>query len=158
MAKELKEGIYIAQSPEINILIRVAGKAPLLSIIGAIDLNKFYQTGKVENLSENSIEVLDIMSCPEKYRFEPPSITSAIESTGINKELGRTLSDITNDEESEFVRKYQELIRLYGSCDKADNRMILWLKKEKNIAISQGRFVIEKIKKLIQSYGTQRDC
>lgn len=152
MAKELKEGIYIAQGPETNILIRLAGKSPLLTVIGAIDLNQFYQTGKVENLSKDSIEVLDIMSCPEKYRFEVPSITSAIENIkGIDKETGRTLNDIKDEEESEFLNKYQELIRLYGNCDTANTRMILYLKREKNISISQGRFVIEKLKKLLQS-------
>lgn len=152
MAKELKEGIYIAQGPETNILIRLAGKSPLLTVIGAIDLNQFYQTGKVENLSKDSIEVLDIMSCPEKYRFEVPSITSAIENIkGIDKETGRTLNDIKDEEESEFLNKYQELIRLYGDCDTANTRMILYLKREKNISISQGRFVIEKLKKLLQS-------
>lgn len=152
MAKELKEGIYIAQGPETNILIRLAGKSPLLTVIGAIDLNQFYQTGKVENLSKDSIEVLDIMSCPEKYRFEVPSITSAIENIkGIDRETGRTLNDIKDEEESEFLNKYQELIRLYGDCDTANTRMILYLKREKNISISQGRFVIEKLKKLLQS-------
>ena len=152
MAKELKEGIYIAQGPETNILIRLAGKSPLLTVIGAIDLNQFYQTGKVENLSKDSIEVLDIMSCPEKYRFEVPSITSAIENIkGIDKETGRTLNDIKDEEESEFLNKYQELIRLYGDCDTANTRMILYLKREKNISISQGRFVIEKLKKILQS-------
>lgn len=152
MAKELKEGIYIAQGPETNILIRLAGKSPLLTVIGAIDLNQFYQTGKVENLSKDSIEVLDIMSCPEKYRFEVPSITTAIENIkGIDKETGRTLNDIKDEEESEFLNKYQELIRLYGNCDTANTRMILYLKREKNISISQGRFVIEKLKKLLQT-------
>lgn len=152
MAKELKEGIYIAQGPETNILIRLAGKSPLLTVIGAIDLNQFYQTGKVENLSKDSIEVLDIMSCPEKYRFEVPSITTAIENIkGIDKETGRTLNDIKDEEESEFLNKYQELIRLYGDCDTANTRMILYLKREKNISISQGRFVIEKLKKLLQT-------
>lgn len=150
--KELKEGIYIAQGPETNILIRLAGKSPLLTVVGAIDLNQFYQTGKVTNLSKDSIEVLDIMSCPEKYRFEVPSITSAIENIkGIDKETGRTLNDIKDEEESEFLNKYQELIRLYGDCDTANTRMILYLKREKNISISQGRFVIEKLKKLLQS-------
>ena len=152
MTKELKEGIYIAQGPETNILIRLTGKSPLLTVIGAIDLNQFYQTGKVENLSKDSIEVLDILSCPEKYRFEVPSITSAIENIkGIDKETGRTLNDIKDEEESEFLNKYQELIRLYGNCDTANARMILYLKREKNISISQGRFVIEKLKKLLQT-------
>ena len=150
MAKELKEGVYIAQGPETNILIRLVGKAPMLEVIGAIDLNKFYQTGKVVNLEKNSIEVLDVISCPEKYRFELPSVTSVVETkTGIDRESGRKVTDIEDSEISEFTDKYQSLIKLYGNCDTAENRMILWLKKEKNISISQGRFVIDKIKALI---------
>lgn len=150
MAKELKEGVYIAQGPETNILIRLVGKAPMLEVIGAIDLNKFYQTGKVVNLEKNSIEVLDVISCPEKYRFELPSVTSVVETkTGIDRESGRKVTDIEDSEISEFTNKYQSLIKLYGNCDTAENRMILWLKKEKNISISQGRFVIDKIKALI---------
>lgn len=150
MAKELKEGVYIAQGPETNILIRLIGKAPMLDVIGAIDLNQFYQTGNVVNLSKNSIEVLDIMSCPEKYRFELPSVTSVVETkAGIDRDSGRKITDIEDSEITEFTNKYQSLIKLYGDSDMAENRMILWLKKEKNISISQGRFVIDKIKTII---------
>lgn len=150
MTKELKEGVYIAQGQEINVLIRLVGKAPMLEVIGAIDLNKFYQTGKVVNLAKDSIEVLDIMSCPEKYQFELPAISSVVKTkTGIDRESGRKITDVEDSEITEFINKYQSLIKLYGNCDTAENRMILWLKKDKNISISQGRFVIDKIKALI---------
>lgn len=151
MAKELKEGMYIAQGPETNILIRLVGKAPLLTVVGAIDLNRFYQKGVTVALAKDSIEVLDILSCPEKYRFESPAITTAIEKAGMDKTSGRSLNDIKDEEQSEFLNKFQEFIGLYGNCDKAENMFILWLKREKNIAISQGRFVIDQLYKLIQN-------
>ena len=95
MAKELKDGVYIAQGPDTNILIRVVGKVPLLEIVGAINLNKFYQTGKVESLSKDSIEVLDILSCPEKYCFENPSLSNVVENkTGLNEDKGLSLIHI----------------------------------------------------------------
>ena len=146
MAKELKDGVYIAQGPDTNILIRVVGKAPLLEIVGAINLNKFYQTGKVESLPKDSIEVLDILSCPEKYCFENPSLTSVVESkTGLNEDKGRQASDVKDPEYKEFLTKYQYYIEIYGQTEAAKNRMVLWLAKEKGIAISQGRFIITKL-------------
>lgn len=149
---ELKEGVYIAQGPETNVLIRLVGKAPLLEVIGAIDLNAFFQTGKVENLSKDSIEVLDIMSCPEKYRFEEPAVTSVVLSKpGIDKDSGRRLEDVKDSEMDEFTNKYRSLVKLYGSTEKAKNKMLLWLKMEKNLAISQGVFVLENIIKRINT-------
>lgn len=151
MATELKEGMYIAQGTETNILIRLAGKAPLLEVIGAIDLNKFYQTGVVENLPKNSIEVLDILSCPEKYRFEKPATTSVIEKPGINKESGRSIDEVEDSEIKEFTNKYKSFIQLYNNEQTAKNKMLLWLKQEKNIAIMTGAYVIEKIINIINA-------
>ena len=70
-------------------------------------------------------------------KIDLPSLLSIENIKGIDKETGRTLNDIKDEEESEFLNKYQELIRLYGDCDTANTRMILYLKREKNISISQ---------------------
>lgn len=43
---ELKAGMWIAKGPEINVLLRVCGKSPLLEIKGAIDLNYFFATDR----------------------------------------------------------------------------------------------------------------
>ena len=45
---ELKAGMWIAKGPEINVLLRVCGKSPILEIKGAIDLNYFFATGKAK--------------------------------------------------------------------------------------------------------------
>ena len=74
---ELKEGVWIAQGSENNILIAVSGKAPLLQIYAAINLNTFVK-GKVEPLTSCSVEIQDILLHPEKYVIREAAITPAI--------------------------------------------------------------------------------
>ena len=62
---ELKAGMWIAKGPEINVLLRVCGKSPLLEIKGAIDLNYFYATGKAKELDVTSNTITDILMYPE---------------------------------------------------------------------------------------------
>ena len=149
MQQELKAGMWIAQGSETNILIRVAGASPMLEIIGAMDLNSFYRTGEIKQLEKDSIEVIDIQSCPEKYRFEKPTITDAIKSAGIDTTSGKKLDEIKDEELKLFLNKYQELISLYHNTQNAETRFIVWLKQNHGYAISQGKFVISKIKKLL---------
>ena len=56
---ELKAGMWIAKGPEINVLLRVCGKSPLLEIKGAIDLKLFSATGKAKELDVSN-EITDI--------------------------------------------------------------------------------------------------
>ena len=149
MAKELKEGLYIAQGPETNVLIRFVGTAPMLEIKGAIDLNEFYKTGTAVNLAKDSVEVLEIMSCPEKYNFEKPSITDAIQSEGIDQNKGKSYDDLNESDFDTFVAKYKELRCMYNS-NETESKFLIWLRKEHNVAITTGKFIISKIKASFQ--------
>lgn len=58
----------------------------MLEVKGAIDLNYFFATGKAKELDPNSSEIVDIMSYPNNYNFDPPSITDVINNIhGIGK-------------------------------------------------------------------------
>lgn len=149
MAELKKSGLYIAQGPETNVLIKVEGKAPLLEIVGAIDLNEFNRTGKAKELDKNSIEVLDIMSCPEKYCFESPSITDAIKNEeGLNKKSGRDADTVKESEYDNFIAEYKRLHQLYPPAQ-AEPKFALWLKQKHNISLNSSQFVISKIKKML---------
>ena len=76
--KELQKGVYIAQGPETNVLIRLSGKAPMLEVTTAIDLNAFYNKGKIVELALNSAEIIDIMSYPENYVFYEPAVSDSV--------------------------------------------------------------------------------
>lgn len=152
MAELKQEGIYIAQGPETNVLIKFVGKAPLLEVAGAIDLNHFYRTGEAKSLSKTSNEVLDILSCPEKYNFEDPSFTEAVKSEGIDCSKGKSI-DVENISENDFqiyAKKYKDL-HSYLKPDEAERKFIIWLRQEHNISINNGLFLVKKIKAYFQT-------
>lgn len=152
MAELTKEGVYIAQGPETNILIKFVGKAPLLEVVGAIDLNLFYRTGEAKNLSKTSDEVLDILSCPEKYNFEAPSFTEAVKSEGIDRFKGKKIDieNIPNDDFQAYVKEYKELHGLF-SPDEAERKFIIWLRQKHNVSINNGHYIVKKIKAYFQT-------
>lgn len=145
--KDLTAGMFIARGPEVNVLLRLVGAAPLLEVKSAIDLNKFYNDGEVVELKKNSIEIIDIMSYPEKYDFEMPSTTATIlNEKGIDNDIPRDEETITEEFIDKCVDKYKAFIKLTMSQEQAENKLILWLKREHAYSITQGRAILKKIK------------
>lgn len=145
--KDLTAGMWIARGPEVNVLLRLVGSAPLLEVKAAIDLNKFYNDGEVVALKKNSIEVIDIMSYPEKYDFESPSTTATIlNEKGIDNDLPRDEESITEEFINQCIDKYKAFIKLTMSQDQAEIKLILWLKREHGYSITQGRAILKNVK------------
>lgn len=143
---ELSSGVFIAQGPEVNVLIRLEGKSPMLRVIGAIDLNQFYRFGKVVELETNSLVIQDIIMYPEKYQFEAPNISSTVfNEEGYEAGVGRDEDTITQDFMDQCVQKYRSLIKLTNSVDDAKVKMKIWLKREQSFSISQGEAFINKL-------------
>lgn len=95
---KLKAGMWIAQGPQTNILLLLQGESPMLKVIGAIDLNVFNATGKAKQLDESTAEVQDILMYPDKYTFEPPCTTDAIDSKGFESKF-ETVTDLKDKDE-----------------------------------------------------------
>lgn len=143
---ELSAGVYVAQGPEINILIRLAGKSPLLSVISAMDLNSFYKEGKIVELDTHSLEVQDILMYPEKYKFETLNTSSTVDNeSGYDDGINRDENSITEDFIKTCIPKYQQFLRLTNSVDEAKVKMKIWLKREHEFSISQGEAFINKL-------------
>lgn len=141
--EELTAGIWIAQGPEVNTLIHLVGKSPMLSVIGAIDLNAFYKNGEVRKLDINSIEVQDIMMYPEKYQFETINTSSTVENIlGYNCDVARDEETITEEFINSCIVKYRQFIKLTDSIDEAKTKMKIWLKREHQFSVSQGGYFI----------------
>lgn len=144
--KELSAGVYIAQGPEMNILIRLTGKSPMLSIISAIDLNSFFKEGKVVSLDIQSMEVQDILMYPEKYKFETLNTSSTVDNeSGYDDGINRDENSITEDFIRMCIPKYRQMIQLTNNIDEAKVKMKIWLKREHDFSISQGEAFINKL-------------
>lgn len=145
--QNLTAGMFIARGPEVNILIRLVGKEPMLEVKSAIDLNKFYNEGKVVELKRDSIEVIDIMSYPEKYDFESPSTTATIfNEKGIDCDVDRDEESITEEFTDTCVNKLKSFINLTMDTEQAENKLVIWLKREHAYSITQGRAILKKVK------------
>ena len=146
---ELKAGMWIAQGPETNILLRLCGKAPLLEVKGAIDLNYFYATGKAKELDPNSSEIVDIMSYPNNYNFDPPAITDVIENIhGIGKCTFEAYN-ATPEETNKCIEYYKSILPFYG-IDSSRAKLRIFIKREFGLSMGQAALFSNEVLKLVR--------
>ena len=146
---ELKAGMWIAKGPEINVLLRLCGKAPMLEIKGAIDLNYFYATGKAKELDVASNTITDILMYPENYSFDPPSITDVIaNANGIGKRTFEAY-DATPEETKKCVDYYKDILPLHG-IDKSKSKLRIFIRRELNLTMGQASLFSNEIIKLVR--------
>lgn len=144
--EELTAGVWVAQGPEINVLIHLTGKSPMLSVIGAINLNEFYKNGRVVELHINDIEIQDILMYPEKYQFETVNTSSTVENiNGYDCDAKRDEDTITEEFIQKCIPKYRQFLKLTNSIDEAKVKMKIWLKREHQFSISQAGYFIDKM-------------
>lgn len=146
---ELKAGMWIAQGPQTNVLLRLGGKAPMLEVMGAIDLNHFFETGKAKELTNDSAAVVDILSYPENYSFFPPAITDAIMNTdGIGSYKFESYN-ATPEEKKKVIEMYKALLPLYG-MDRAKAKLRVYIKNELSMTMGQAALFSNEIIQFIQ--------
>lgn len=135
---ELKAGLWIAQGQATNILLNLQGKAPLLEVKGAIDLNHFEKTGETKLLTKNSDEVVDILSYPESYQFFTPAISDTIyNSFGLgSKRFEKLERELTPEESYKATEQYRAYLLLYG-IDGAKVRLRTYLRNEFKLTMGQ---------------------
>lgn len=135
---ELKAGLWIAQGQATNILLNLQGKAPLLEVKGAIDLNHFEKTGETKLLTKNSDEVVDILSYPESYQFFAPAISDAIyNSIGLgSKRFEKLEKELTPEESHKAIEQYRSYLLLYG-IDGAKTKLRTYLRNEFKLTMGQ---------------------
>ena len=135
---ELKAGLWIAQGQATNILLNLQGKAPLLEVKGAIDLNHFEKTGETKILTKNSDEVVDLLSYPESYQFFTPAISDTIyNSFGLgSKRFEKLERELTPEESYKATEQYRSYLLLYG-IDGAKVRLRTYLRNEFKLTMGQ---------------------
>lgn len=138
--KELKEGVWMAQGPSQNVIIKAVGEAPFIKIIAGIEMNSFFNTGKVKALTEKSTEIQHIMQCPYDYHFEPLTVSeSVLNSMGIGRKcFAKSTKDFTEYELEEITEAYRMHIQTYGKGSENDNAFIVRLYKVYGISVGEG--------------------
>lgn len=139
---ELKAGLWIAQGQATNILLNLRGKAPLLEVKGAIDLNHFERTGETKLLNKDSDEVIDILSYPENYQFFAPAISDAIyNSNGLGSEkFEKPERELTPEETYKATEQYRSYLIMYG-VNSAQVRLRTYLRHEFNLSMGQAKVI-----------------
>ena len=146
---ELKAGMWVAQGSQTNVLLRLGGKAPMLEVIGAIDLNYFFETGKAKELTNESSAVIDILNYPENYSFFPPSISDAILNTdGLGSHKFESY-DATPEEKKKVIEMYKALLPLYGT-DRAKAKLRIFIKNELSMTMGQATLFSNEIIQFMQ--------
>lgn len=146
--KELKEGLYIAQSTELNVLVNLVGKAPMLEVLIAIDLNAFKQ-GTVRVLKKDSVEMLHLLRYPENYNFEEPSVSSAINNIRGMKSFGYIREDAPKDVEEKYLQIYINNLKITNNAERAKNLTAIKMKEEENIDLPRGYYICNKFKQAL---------
>lgn len=143
---ELKAGLWIAQGQATNILLNLKGKAPLLEVKGAIDLNHFEKTGETKLLNKDSDEVIDILSYPENYQFFTPAISDAIyNSNGLgSKRFEKLERELTPEETYKATEQYRSYVLIHG-MDSAKVRLRTYLRNEFKLTMGQAVIISNSI-------------
>lgn len=141
-----KEGLYIAQGAKTNVLIRVVGEYPMLSIVSGVLLNTMINTGEIVALTTESPEIQDIIANPKGYVFNYPSISESIQNEkGLDKDAPSKI-EYTNERFDEWVAAYKETIALYkGSSLKFKTKLI-----SLGYSVSQAESIILQIERKIK--------
>jgi len=144
-----KEGLYIANGDKLSILVRVVGKAPMLSILSGVLLNEMYATGKVVTLNEESPEIQDILENPDKYLFLEPSITDVItNSFGMDYNTNLRI-EYSKETFKEWVDKYKSINNMCYEKGKAFAKMVQYLSSEFNQSINNAKIIIKIIERTV---------
>lgn len=145
----LGAGLYVAIGGEKNILIRVDGIPPMLTILGGIDLNKFYKTGDVKKLESDSIEILDILKNPSEYTYVKPNVPDSLEFATDDKVQFESIEniDIDTNKKIRYQHRFQYLYGFYGDYNKAKNTLTCEIKRECKISLNQARTIFSLIVK-----------
>lgn len=138
--KELKEGVWMAQGPSQNVIIKAVGEAPFIKIISGIEMNSFFETGKVKELKEKSIEIQHIIQNPLDYHFEPLTVSeSVLNAMGLGKKcFSRSTKDFTEYELEEITDAYRLHVNTYGMGSDNDNAFIVRLYKTYGLSVGEG--------------------
>lgn len=142
--KELKEGVWMAQGPSQNIIIKAVGEAPFIEIISGIDMNAFFDTGTVKKLTKSSVEIQHILSNPYDYQFEPLTVTeSVLNALGIGKKIfTRSPKDFSEHELEEITETYRLHVATYGKDE--DNKFIVRLYNVYKLSVGEGFTLLNK--------------
>jgi len=157
MSKELQAGMWIAQGPEMDILVVLQGKAPMLEFVSGLDLNSF-KRGKVKILSKESREIQEILMYPEKYIFEYPSVSQAIDNIdGLGK---TTFQSVPVDTERDkdvmdyYLNKAIPTKRMRYTNEKevistAVNMTAIYIKNKYSLTLGQALTMMAKLQKAL---------
>lgn len=141
-----KEGLYIAQGAKTNVLIRVVGEFPMLSIASGVLLNAMVTRGEVVALTPESPEIQDIITNPKGYVFNYPTISESIQNEkGLDKDTFLKI-EYSNETFDEWLIEYKECISMYkGSNIKFKAKLVTT-----GYSVSQADSIIMQIERRIK--------
>ena len=137
-----KSGLFIANGDKISVLIKVAGVAPMLSIISGVLLNDMKKDGTVTALTPLDPEIQDIICNPNDYIYELPSISESIEKSGFEKEVNKNV-EYSDKQFNEWVGTYKEYLSLYK--DNWEPKFTIYLLKNTRYSKSQVGTILKEI-------------
>lgn len=136
--KELKEGVWMAQGPSQNVIVKAVGEAPFIKIISGIEMNSFFDTGKVKQLTEKSVEIQHIIQNPYEYHFEPLTVSeSVLNAMGLGRKcFSKSTKDFSEFELEQITEAYRMHVNTYGTDE--DNAFIVRLYKTYGLSVGEG--------------------
>lgn len=136
--KELKEGVWMAQGPSQNVIIKAVGEAPFIEIISGIEMNAFFETGQVKKLTKSSVEIQHILQNPYDYQFEALTVSeSVLNALGIGKKIfTKNPKDFSEYELNELTEAYRLHVLTYGKDE--DGKFIVRLYNTYKLSVGEG--------------------
>lgn len=146
---KLSDGVWMAQGPSQNVIIKVVGEQPFIKIVKGVLMNDFFNYGRVKELNENSLEIQHILQNPSLYNFEYLTVTQAVlDTVGVGTRTFQKWENLTDEDIKELVEQYQNHLKIYGNTN--DSAFIIKMCKEYRITTGQASNVLEnKVKRIL---------
>ena len=163
MKSNLRAGMWIAQGPEMDILVTLTGEAPLLEFVCGLDLNSF-KRGVMKTLSKESREIQDMLMYPDKYIFEAPNVSAAINNeNGLGKTTFESIP-LCPEKEEEILDYYINVAlpsKLDRKCkaegisreDAAKNMTAIYIKHKYSYTLGHAFTLLAKVLKTLAKYN-----
>lgn len=103
-----RPGIFRVIGEKFELLANVIGEAPLLRITSAISVNDSLKTGKFVILPEDSLEIQEINTNPDKFLFIEYDYSEIAKLPSYRESIrGNKKPDISDEQYRDFVERYK---------------------------------------------------
>lgn len=143
-----RPGIYRIVGEKFELLANVIGEVPTLRIVNALDLNTLAQKGEFKVLSEESLQIQEVLQNPSNFLFIKVEFSNAIHIPPYRCSIrGTKIPNLSNEDYEDFKGRYIQDTKVIGRGVTATKAYIM---EKTGWSLSQIHMLVMKIGKEVK--------